>query len=87
MSNLAEYMRKTKGPYDGKLKARVWAVIDDDSVALFSSDEKAEAYARAGKCLDPNCRCHTEKKVTMLEVDAKAEPSRFLMPVDEGGAD
>jgi len=70
MGGMQEYQRKTKGPLDGKLKGQVWVVVDDDNVALVSTERMAKKYARSvGR-----------SKVTMVEVDR--ESWRFR--ADEG---
>lgn len=76
---LEEMQRKVGPPRDGKLKARVWVVADDLYVAIFSSEEKARAYAQGlvGRA---------KTRVTVVEVDAETT-GRFLLPVDDGGAD
>lgn len=71
---LKEYHRKSKGPYDGKLKTQVWVVSRKTDIALFSSARLAKLYARS-----------MGGTVTKADVDQKA--GRFMMPIDEGGAD
>ncbi len=51
MGTLAEYAEKTKGPFDGKLKLRVWVVSVwlqasgvDQMVAVFTDEGRAESF-------------------------------------------
>jgi len=62
MGTLQEYTKKTKGPFDGKLKLRIWEVTVvvryelngepysvEQTMALFSDEERAEKFrARYG---------------------------------------
>ncbi len=51
MGTLDEYTAKTKGPFDGKLKVRVWVVSVwlrasgvDQMVAIFTDEGRAESF-------------------------------------------
>ncbi len=50
MGTLAEYTKKTKGPFDGKPKLRVWVICPlagpAITMALFTDEERAKVYAK-----------------------------------------